>query len=143
MASLSRAYFLPDVQQTSGQQEPAVSGGLTPWREALAKQMIEGRRGERVSVSEIAAACAMSRSHFSRAFKRSTGFSPQEWIHLQRISYAKQMITESGLSLTQISAVCGFCDQAHFCRSFLKVEGINPRAWRLGAVSAQATSDAR
>lgn len=82
----------------------------------------------------------MSRSHFSRAFKRSTGLSPQEWIHQQRIAQAKQLIAHSDKSLTQIGAECGFCDQAHFCRTFLKTEGTNPSTWRSGTAAVQHAS---
>ncbi|MDB5996365.1 MAG: AraC family transcriptional regulator, partial [Pseudomonas sp.] len=68
------------------------TGGLTPWRESLAKQLILERLGETVEVTELARACALSRSHFSRAFKCSTGLSPQDWIRHQRIALAKQLI---------------------------------------------------
>lgn len=109
-------------------------GGLTPWRESLAKQLILERLGETLEVTELARACALSRSHFSRAFKCSTGLSPQDWIRHQRIARAKQLIRNTDLSLTQISLECGFCDQAHFCHIFTRSEGINPFAWRCRAI---------
>jgi AraC family transcriptional regulator len=106
------------------------TGGLNSWRESLAKQLILDHLGETVEVTELARACALSRSHFSRAFKCSTGLSPQDWIRQQRIARAKQLIQKTDLSLTQISLECGFCDQAHFCHIFTRSEGINPFAWR-------------
>jgi AraC-like DNA-binding protein len=112
------------------------TGGLTPWRENLAKQLILDRLGETVEVTELAHACALSRSHFSRAFKCSTGYSPQDWIRHQRIARAKELIRTTDLSLTQISLECGFCDQAHFCHIFTRSEGINPFAWRCRTVRA-------
>lgn len=110
------------------------TGGLTPWRESLAKQLILERLGETVEVTELARACALSRSHFSRAFKCSTGLSPQDWIRHQRIARAKQLIQSTDLTLTQISLECGFCDQAHFCHIFTRSEGITPFAWRCRTV---------
>ena len=112
------------------------TGGLTPWRESLAKQLILDRLGETIEVTELARACALSRSHFSRAFKCSTGLSPQDWIRHQRIARAKQLIQNTDLTLTQISLECGFCDQAHFCHIFTRSEGINPFAWRCRTVRA-------
>ncbi|NVZ65269.1 helix-turn-helix transcriptional regulator [Pseudomonas gingeri] len=118
-------------------------GGLAPWRENLVKQMILERLSEPLEVTELARACALSRSHFSRAFKCTTGLSPQDWIRQQRILRAKQLIRDTDLSLTQISLECGFCDQSHFCHIFTRSEGINPFAWRcqkLGTAPApQAT----
>ncbi|MEZ1314506.1 AraC family transcriptional regulator [Pseudomonas fluorescens] len=113
------------------------TGGLTPWRERLAKQLILERLGETIEVGDLAQACALSRSHFSRAFKCSTGLSPQDWIRQQRIARAKQLIRDTDRSLTQISLECGFCDQAHFCHIFTRSEGINPFAWRCRSVRAQ------
>ncbi|RVD76911.1 MULTISPECIES: helix-turn-helix domain-containing protein [Pseudomonas] len=105
-------------------------GGLSPQRERQVKQLILERLGESLEVTELARACSLSRSHFSRAFKCSTGVSPQDWIREQRIARAKLLIRCTGLSLTQISLECGFCDQAHFCHMFTRSEGINPFAWR-------------
>jgi transcriptional regulator GlxA family with amidase domain len=112
------------------------SGSLSPQRERLVKQLILERLGESLEVTELARACALSRSHFSRAFKCSTGYSPQEWIRQQRIARAKLLIQHTDLSLTQISLECGFCDQAHFCHMFTRSEGINPFAWRCRVVRA-------
>ena len=83
------------------------TGGLCPRRERIAKQLILANLGESLTIAELAQACALSRSHFSRAFKCSTGLSPQEWIRQQRIQRAKELITTSSLSLTQISLECG------------------------------------
>lgn len=112
--------------------EPRKSGigGLSPQRERRVKQLILERLGESLEVTELAHACSLSRSHFSRAFKCSTGLSPQDWIRTQRIARAKLLIQHTDLSLTQISLECGFCDQAHFCHMFTRSEGINPFAWR-------------
>ncbi|MGY2263359.1 helix-turn-helix domain-containing protein [Pseudomonas sp. SDO55104_S430] len=114
------------------------AGGLSPQRERLVKQLILERLGEPLEVTELAFACSLSRSHFSRAFKCSTGLSPQDWIRQQRIARAKLLIQHTDLSLTQISLECGFCDQAHFCHMFTRSEGINPFAWRCRTVRRNA-----
>ena len=107
-----------------------VTGGLSSSRLALVKQLITADLGKKISVPFLAESCELTRSHFSRAFKRSTGMSPQDWIRNQRIEQAKQLIKHSAMTLTQISAECGFCDQAHFSHIFSKTEGINPALWR-------------
>lgn len=107
-----------------------VVGGLSPFRLALVKQLISADLSKKVSVPFLAQSCALTRSHFSRSFKRSTGMSPQAWIRNQRIQQAKELIKTSRLTLTQISAECGFCDQAHFSHMFSRTEGTNPALWR-------------
>ncbi|GFM79522.1 hypothetical protein PSCICN_02140 [Pseudomonas cichorii] len=124
-------YPCPTCQRMEGiEKQTAVSGGLTPWRERLAKQLILERLGENIEVAELARACALSRSYFSRAFKCSTGLSPQGWIRCQRIARAKCLIQHTEMTLTQISQECGFCDQSHFSHIFSRAEGINPFTWR-------------
>ncbi|MFJ7792398.1 helix-turn-helix domain-containing protein [Pseudomonas sp. NPDC096950] len=121
----------------------ATTGGLAPWRENLVKQLILEGLSDTLEVTELARACALSRSHFSRAFKCSTGISPQDWIRCQRIAKAKQLIRDTDLTLTQISLECGFCDQAHFCHIFTRSEGITPFAWRCRVVRAVPFSSKR
>ncbi len=123
--------------------QKSTTGGLAPWRENLVKQLILDRLSEPLEVTELARACALSRSHFSRAFKCSTGLSPQDWIRCQRIAKAKQLIQDTDLTLTQISLECGFCDQAHFCHIFTRSEGINPFAWRCQVVRAPSFNSKR
>ncbi|MBC3209361.1 helix-turn-helix transcriptional regulator [Pseudomonas sp. SWRI111] len=123
----------------------SASGGLSPQRERHVKQLILDRLGESLEVAELARACSLSRSHFSRAFKCSTGLSPQDWIRTQRLARAKLLIQHTDLSLTQISLECGFCDQAHFCHMFTRSEGINPFAWRcrvMGKLKSNAAQPA-
>jgi AraC family transcriptional regulator len=114
----------------------AVTGGLAPWRLELVKQQIQADLGKKISVPQLAQSCSLSRSHFSRAFKRSTGMSPQDWIRHQRIAQAQKLIKDSRLTLTQISAECGFFDQAHFSHMFTKTAGTNPAIWRFQALAA-------
>lgn len=105
-------------------------GGLSRSRLALVKELIVADLSKKISVPLLAKSCALTRSHFSRAFKRSTGLSPQDWIRQQRIGKAKELIRDTRLTLAQISAECGFCDQAHFSHMFSKTEGTNPAVWR-------------
>lgn len=113
--------------------QPPTAGHLSPSRERLAKHLILERLASGIEVQALADACYLSRSHFSRAFKRSTGMAPQAWIHRQRILRARRLLRRSTLSLSQIALECGFCDQAHFCRSFSRAVGVTPLGWRIGA----------
>ena len=106
------------------------TGGLCPRRERIAKQLILANLGESLAIADLAQACALSRSHFSRAFKCTTGLSPQEWIREQRIQRAKELITGSRLSLTQISLECGFESTAHFNRIFKRTTSMSPTEYK-------------
>ena len=74
-------------------------GGLAPWQERRAKEMMVVRLDGRIGLEELAAECRLSRSHFARAFKISTGMSPLRWLSVQRIERAKRLLLDTGLPL--------------------------------------------
>lgn len=108
----------------------ASTGQLKSWQLRTAKQLMLDRLDTCVSVTEIAEACALSRSHFSRMFKESTRMSPQQWLREQRVIKSRELLKTSTMLLAEIALACGFCDQSHFCRTFVKAEGMTPKAWQ-------------
>ena len=107
-----------------------VQGGLAPWQVKRSKDMLAGDLAGATPLSEIARACGLSVSHFSRAFRRSTGFSPHAWLLNMRIDAAKAMLRRREASLSMIALACGFADQSHFTRAFTRRVGASPGAWR-------------
>jgi AraC-like DNA-binding protein len=105
-------------------------GGLAPWQERRAKEMILANIDGNLGLAELADACELSRSHFARAFKATTGSSPFQWMLAQRIERAKDLLLRSNLAIEQIAEHCGFADQSHFSRTFLKFAGDTPGQWR-------------
>ncbi|MFT0868485.1 helix-turn-helix domain-containing protein [Pseudomonas sp. CAM1A] len=108
----------------------ASTGQLKSWQLRTAKQLMLDRLDTCLSVTEIAEACALSRSHFSRMFKESTRMSPQQWLREQRVMKSRELLKTSTMLLAEIALECGFCDQSHFCRTFVKAEGMTPKAWQ-------------
>ncbi|MFV3307922.1 helix-turn-helix domain-containing protein [Pseudomonas sp. NY15181] len=112
----------------------ASTGQLKSWQLRTAKQLMLERLDTCISVTEIAKACALSRSHFSRMFKESTRMSPQQWLREQRVMKSRELLKTSTMLLAEIALECGFCDQSHFCRTFVKAEGMTPKAWQQQAI---------
>jgi AraC family transcriptional regulator len=108
----------------------AVNGGLAPWQEKRAKDMIEAHLDGEISPATLAEQCGLSASHFARAFRKSTGMAPHQWLLQRRVAKAKQAMRESDDSLAEIAMACGFADQSHFTRVFGRVAGISPGWWR-------------
>lgn len=101
-----------------------------PLQVSTAKQMMLDHLDTGISVSALAEACGLSRSHFSRMFKESTQVSPQQWLREQRLMKSKVLLEASTMMLAEIALECGFYDQPHFCRVFMKSEGLTPQAWQ-------------
>lgn len=111
---------------------------LSPWQERLAKQTMLERMARGLSIAEVASQCSLSRSHFSRAFKKTTGLSPRDWFLQARLDKAKTLLAESGVAISHISLECGFADQSHFTRVFTRSIGATPFTWRRAAAARRA-----
>jgi AraC-like DNA-binding protein len=121
------------VAQTYGGLEMAIRmarGGLAPWQEHRAKEIIEANLDGQVPLTQLARECGLSTSHFSRAFRQTTGIAPHQWLLHRRVENAKRLLHDKRRSLSDVALDCGFADQSHFTRVFAKLCGTGPGAWR-------------
>ena len=85
---------------------------------------------EDISVQTVADAVGVSTSHFSRTFHAKTGFSPHEFIVLNRIDEAKALLKGTNLSVQEIALRTGYHSEVNFISSFKKKTGYSPSAFR-------------
>ncbi|MDA9405249.1 hypothetical protein XH98_18040 [Bradyrhizobium sp. CCBAU 51745] len=111
------------------EQRP-MRGGLAPWQERRAIEVLDANLDGGVSPTSLAQECGLSASHFARAFRQATGMAPHQWLLQRRVETAKQAMRNTNSSLTDIALACGFADQSHFTRVFSKIVGVSPGAWR-------------
>jgi AraC family transcriptional regulator len=104
-------------------------GGLAPWQVRRAMEIL-GANLDGVPLKELAQECGLSVSHFSRAFRRTVGVAPHNWLLMRRIEVAKQKLRRSQLPLSDVALACGFADQSHMTRIFTRMVGTSPGAWR-------------
>jgi AraC family transcriptional regulator len=105
-------------------------GGLATWQERRAKELMSANLQRDVSIADVATECSLSAGHFARAFRRSTGLSPYQWLLQHRIDEAHGLLRDRRLSLAEIARACGFADQSHFTKAYTRLRGITPGAWR-------------
>jgi AraC-like DNA-binding protein len=103
---------------------------LAAWQLRRAVDFIEANCLRRIKLEELAEITNLSQSHFSHAFKASTGVPPHQWQMNARVEKVKALLTSTELSLTTIAISAGFADQAHFTRVFRKHVGATPLAWQ-------------
>jgi AraC family transcriptional regulator len=107
-----------------------LQGGLLRWQAKRILTYIETGIGSKLTVAELAGRLTLSPNYFARAFKRSFGLSPMNYVILRRIERAKVLMVTSKDQLSPIARTCGFADQAHLSRSFRRVVGVSPALWR-------------
>jgi AraC family transcriptional regulator len=109
---------------------PRPGGQLAAWQARRAKDFLLAHLASDVTIEATARQCNLSRSHFTKAFRQTTGLTPHQWLTARRIEHARELMRSTDLPLAQIATACGFADQSHFSRVFLKACGITPGAWR-------------
>jgi AraC-like DNA-binding protein len=108
----------------------SVNGTLAPWQLRRATELLRAHLDGDIPLTKLAAECNLSRSHFTRAFKRSTGMPPHRWLLARRVDKAKDLMRTTAQPLSEIALACGFSEQAHLTRVFSRFVGMTPSAWR-------------
>lgn len=105
-------------------------GGLPAWQARRVFAHVEANLCRRIPVQELARLLSLSASHFCRAFKSTFGVSPRDYVLRRRIEVAQGLMLATSEPLSSIAVRCGMCDQPHFTRSFHRIVGETPYAWR-------------
>lgn len=107
-----------------------ITGGLSPHALRRAIERLNSDSGTDVSLAALASDAGLSRFHFCRAFKESTGLSPHAWLRQQRLEQAMNMLRATEASIDSIAAALGYASQTAFTAAFKKLTGETPSEWR-------------
>lgn len=105
-------------------------GGLSGYRLRRVTEFIGANLETDLSLAEIARVADLSQYHFARAFRQSTGLTPQQYLMQQRIERAKELLVKNDLPIVEISLRTGFKNQSHFTTLFRKFTKFTPKTWR-------------
>jgi AraC-like DNA-binding protein len=85
---------------------------------------------EGLGLSAIAAEAYCSPFHFARFFRRISGAPPGHFLTAVRMHRAKQLLVDTGLSVTNVCLEVGYSSLGTFTRRFTELVGLPPRAFR-------------
>ena len=91
---------------------------------------VEAQLGSRITLDELASAAALSRFHFVRSFKITTGMSPGSFVASRRICRSQLLLVSTDEAIHAIARSVGFTSSSHFRRQFKTHTGIGPSAYR-------------
>lgn len=107
------------------------SGGITmPQVMGEALEYVRAHYHEAIRIPELARRVGLSVSAFERKFKRHLQLSPTEYVRLVRIHEACRSLIHSTVPISVIAQECGFSDQSHFTRDFVRVMQTSPAVYR-------------
>lgn len=94
-----------------------------------AREMIEARLADGVTLAELEQATGHDRWQLSRDFRALYGTSPYRYLVMRRVDAGLARMRR-GATLAEAAHASGFADQSHFTRSFKRATGLTPNAWR-------------
>ncbi len=81
---------------------------------------------EDLNMKNIAKHLNISISHLHKIFSEEYGIGPIEFLIKKRIEHAKMLLLSTNLSVSEISAECGYNSQSYFSYAFKKATGLSP-----------------
>lgn len=91
----------------------------------LARTRIDDDPAAAISLFDLAHETGLSRFQVLRGFARVTGLTPHAYQVQRRVALARRLIAQ-GQPLAEVAAACGFADQSHMTRQFVRKYGVSP-----------------
>jgi LacI family transcriptional regulator len=97
---------------------------------AVALRYIRENAQEDIGVEDVLAQVPMNRRMLERRFRRAIGRTPAAEIRRCRIDLAKQLLTDTDKSMSEIAQACGFLYSQHLASAFHQLTGMTPSEYR-------------
>ncbi len=80
-----------------------------------------------LEIDALARRIGASRRSLERLFKHSVACSPARYYLGLRLTRARQLLSQTSMSVTEVSAACGFLSATHFSKTYRGCFGLPPR----------------
>jgi AraC family transcriptional regulator len=94
------------------------------------QELLRARFAEHITLAELGRSESVHPVSVATAFRKHFGCTVGEYLRQQRVEFACQRLAASTAPLAQISVETGFADQSHFNRTFKRLVGTTPAAYR-------------
>jgi AraC-like DNA-binding protein len=122
-----------DDLRRSAERRARFRGGLAGGVFGRVRAYVDAHLGEHITLDDLARQAGVSRFHFARQFRLSTGESPMAYLRRARVERALRLLLSRDATIAGVAARLGFADQSHFTRTFARLVGISPGRFILRA----------
>lgn len=113
--------LLHDISRISSDEEKESDGNISEMIKYINDNITQN-----LSLDELAEKFFLSKYYMCRVFKKSTGFTINQYIVTKRLLLVKQLCKQ-GMNLSSACAEAGFKDYVNFYRAYTKEFGVSPR----------------
>ena len=99
----------------------------------LIKQYVRKNLKKKITLSDISQRLHCSTVTLTENFRREFDMTIMQYVQEERMKLARELLSNTSLSITDIADRCGFPDVEYFSRCFKKKEGVSPSEWRKDA----------
>jgi AraC-like DNA-binding protein len=110
-----------------------IDEGREPEAIAKARQFIHSHLDEPLPLPLVARQAGLSESHFCRVFKDVSGLTLTDYVTRCRVGWAKRELLRPAARISDIAFKVGFQSLSQFNRSFARLVGLSPSAYRARA----------
>lgn len=104
---------------------------LSPHKQIrLARLMLDRDYDTPITIEDLSRAVALSPYYLIRSFRNVYRLTPHQYLMMQRIAKAKDLLRNTDLSVTDICMTVGFESLGSFSSLFRKVAGVSPSVYR-------------
>jgi AraC family transcriptional regulator len=104
--------------------------GLSAFTLRKVTDLMEQQLANGIELDRLARAADLSVFHFSRLFKKATGFSPSQYFIRMRMSKARLLLRETSQSVIDVGLAVGYSSPSHFAHVFRREVGVSPTDYR-------------
>ncbi|HTM98151.1 MAG TPA: AraC family transcriptional regulator [Pedobacter sp.] len=94
------------------------------------EEILSGKCDKMYKIKDFAALLFIHPTHFSNTIKLTTGYSPCHFAEERTMVEARKMLSETPLSIAEISYKLTFNEPTNFTKFFKSFEGVTPKQFR-------------
>jgi AraC-like DNA-binding protein len=95
-----------------------------------AKDLVDVRYADPITVNDMARAARLSKAHFTRQFRAAFGESPRAYLLTRRLERAATLLRTTDGSVADICMAVGLSSVGSFTTCFTRTYGMSPTAYR-------------
>lgn len=107
-----------------------LKGGLPAFKLHRVIGLLEDGLDKAFRLQPLARMAGLSEFHFSRAFKKTTGFTPSQYFIRMRVERARRLLRETQMPVIDVGLEVGYASPSHFAQVFKREVGVPPTEYR-------------